>query len=405
VRGIALVLVLLCAAAAACGRRVAGPATLTVTCSGPGAIASTPPGATCGQPATFRRGTVVTLAETAAGGASFGGFGGACAGDACRVAMGDSRQVTARFDPSPPVRWSARLGEEGDDHPRAVLAIPGGALVSGASDGKGWIARVDDGATIAWKDELDAAALAEGSDAIYAAGTSLVRLGADGAQVWTRPLAAPAVDVAIAPGGDVVVLTANELLRFAPDGTRGIAFGVAARARALAAGELLYVAHDTGLAIAAPDGAIRDGRAYPGVVGALALASPDGEPIVGGAAHDRLFVGQRSMPCDACTVRSVALAGDALVASGSFHGAVDLGRGPITTGAAAGFVVSWDAAGAGQVRWSLKLALASDVDAPMLATDGAVVYVAGAFAGALDLGAGRLDAAGSTDVYVLAIAR
>ena len=75
---------------------------LTVTAQGPGTVVSNPGGISCGPsatcPAVFSTGTVVTLTATAAAGATFSGWSGACAGTtACTVTMAGARAVTATF--------------------------------------------------------------------------------------------------------------------------------------------------------------------------------------------------------------------------------------------------------------------------------------------------------------------
>jgi glucose/arabinose dehydrogenase len=75
---------------------------LTVTAQGPGTVVSQPAGISCGPsatcPAVFSPGTAVALTATAAAGATFSGWSGACAGTtACTVTMSVARAVTATF--------------------------------------------------------------------------------------------------------------------------------------------------------------------------------------------------------------------------------------------------------------------------------------------------------------------
>jgi hypothetical protein len=74
---------------------------LTVVVSGPGAVASAPPGINCGSAcsAAFTTGTPVTLTATPQPGATFFGWTGACSGSAstCVVTMSAARSVGATF--------------------------------------------------------------------------------------------------------------------------------------------------------------------------------------------------------------------------------------------------------------------------------------------------------------------
>ncbi len=75
--------------------------TLSVSVSGNGAVASSPAGISCGSTCTagFASGTQVTLTATPSNGATFSGWGGACAGTSttCAVTMGQAQSVTASF--------------------------------------------------------------------------------------------------------------------------------------------------------------------------------------------------------------------------------------------------------------------------------------------------------------------
>jgi len=74
---------------------------LTVTTSGPGSVASSPSGVSCGTTcvAGFQPGTTVTVTATAGAGATFSGWSGTCTGTSafCVVAMTAFRTVTATF--------------------------------------------------------------------------------------------------------------------------------------------------------------------------------------------------------------------------------------------------------------------------------------------------------------------
>ena len=77
-----------------------GNASLTVSVTGSGTVASNPTGiscpSTCGH--VFTGGSHVTLTPTPAGGWSFGSWGGACSGSGgCTVAMNAAESVTATF--------------------------------------------------------------------------------------------------------------------------------------------------------------------------------------------------------------------------------------------------------------------------------------------------------------------
>ncbi len=79
-------------------------ATLTVTTSGSGSVASVPTGIACGSDCTqlYATGTSVSLVATPSSGWMFGGWtGGGCSGTgACTIAMTASKQVTATFSPA-----------------------------------------------------------------------------------------------------------------------------------------------------------------------------------------------------------------------------------------------------------------------------------------------------------------
>lgn len=74
--------------------------TLTVTPSGTGSGTVTAPGISCGTVCTesFSQGTSVTLTATPDSGSTFTGWGGACSGTTCTVAMDSDKAVTATFD-------------------------------------------------------------------------------------------------------------------------------------------------------------------------------------------------------------------------------------------------------------------------------------------------------------------
>ena len=78
--------------------------TLSVSVSGNGSVSSSPAGINCGSTcsASFNSGTQVTLTATPASGATFSGWGGACAGTSttCTVTMSQAQSVTAGFSSS-----------------------------------------------------------------------------------------------------------------------------------------------------------------------------------------------------------------------------------------------------------------------------------------------------------------
>ena len=94
--------------------------TLTVTTSGPGSVTSSPSGISCGATcvAGYQPGTTVTLAASAAAGATFSGWSGACAGLSpfCTVAMTAFRTVTATF--------TTTFGGSFADNPLVVNGTP-----------------------------------------------------------------------------------------------------------------------------------------------------------------------------------------------------------------------------------------------------------------------------------------
>ena len=94
------------AALAACGGSGGGPPpspVLSVTVTGVGSVAGTPPSASCSSGACASAqpsGTSVTLVPAAGSGWTFAGWSGDCAGTgSCAVTMTSSRSVTATFTP------------------------------------------------------------------------------------------------------------------------------------------------------------------------------------------------------------------------------------------------------------------------------------------------------------------
>jgi Fe-S cluster biogenesis protein NfuA len=91
---------------------------LTVTRNGTatGTVTSVPAGVTCGTDCTERyvSGTVVALTPTAAAGAVFAGWSGACSGaGACSVTMTADRSVTATFDAAPVPQFTLTVATAG----------------------------------------------------------------------------------------------------------------------------------------------------------------------------------------------------------------------------------------------------------------------------------------------------
>jgi hypothetical protein len=83
--------------------RFGRPLTVDITISGPGTVTSDSPDVTCDRQGCTGTvtgyGTTVTLTPSAQGGASFGGWGGDCDGDAkCALTMTEPRTATATFD-------------------------------------------------------------------------------------------------------------------------------------------------------------------------------------------------------------------------------------------------------------------------------------------------------------------
>jgi uncharacterized repeat protein (TIGR02543 family) len=93
---------------------------LSVSRVGPGSVSSRPVGISCGATCigAFAPGTTVTVTATAAAGATFSGWTGACAGTLgrCTVTMNAARSVTAAFT-------STASGVFSDD-PLAALVGP-----------------------------------------------------------------------------------------------------------------------------------------------------------------------------------------------------------------------------------------------------------------------------------------
>jgi subtilase family serine protease len=79
---------------------------LTVSVSGNGSVTSSPPGINCGSTcsANYASGAVVSLTQSAASGAAFAGWSGACSGvGTCIVTMSQAQSVTGKFaSGSPP---------------------------------------------------------------------------------------------------------------------------------------------------------------------------------------------------------------------------------------------------------------------------------------------------------------
>jgi hypothetical protein len=105
----------------------ASEATLVVARQGPGSgrVSSGPPGIDCGNDCSeaYPLGTVVTLRVAADPGATFVGWGGACAGqgDPCTLTLSGSRSATATFALSVTLSVSAAGAGSG-----AVTSTPGG---------------------------------------------------------------------------------------------------------------------------------------------------------------------------------------------------------------------------------------------------------------------------------------
>jgi Beta-propeller repeat len=87
--------------------------------------------------------------------------------------------------------------------------------------------------------------------------------------------------------------------------------------------------------------------------------------------------------------------------TGSFHGAVDLGSGPLASaGGADIFALKLDTTGA--TVWSRAFGGPSDDLGSSVAVDGSGnAYLTGSFQGAVDFGAGPLTSAGGTDIFLL----
>jgi endoglucanase len=98
------------------------PLTVTLAGTGSGTVTSSPAGINCGTTcsASYASTVSVTLTATAASGSTFAGFGGACTGTTCTVAMSQARAVTATFNTTGtggtcanPVTFSGNTGNFG----------------------------------------------------------------------------------------------------------------------------------------------------------------------------------------------------------------------------------------------------------------------------------------------------
>jgi phospholipase C len=96
---------------------------LTIAVSGTGTVTSGPAGINCPTTCTaqFDTGTVVKLTATAGTGFAFSGFGGACSGTTCQVALTRDQSVTAAFSAAPPATLTVVVSGSG-----TVISSPAG---------------------------------------------------------------------------------------------------------------------------------------------------------------------------------------------------------------------------------------------------------------------------------------
>jgi phospholipase C len=121
---------------------------LSVTVGGSGTVVSTPSGISCPSTcvASFAQGTSVALTATAGSGFTFVGFGGACSGASCQLALASSQSVSASFS-STAAQLSVTISGNGivTSTPAGIncpttctASFPGGTTVSlAASPGSG----------------------------------------------------------------------------------------------------------------------------------------------------------------------------------------------------------------------------------------------------------------------------
>jgi hypothetical protein len=113
--------------------------TLNVSVAGNGTVTSSPSGITCPSVCTmnYSSGTAVMLTATPTGGATFNGWGGACAGNgSCLVTMNSLESVTAMFSsssgggPSSQTFVSATLGSDSNPCTRVSPCLTFGAALA-----------------------------------------------------------------------------------------------------------------------------------------------------------------------------------------------------------------------------------------------------------------------------------
>lgn len=405
-----------CSGADACTVAADGPVTvaatfvaqrfpLEVTRSGNGAgtVISTPVGVDCGGTcrATFPAGGPVKLLATPDAASTFLGWSGACQGAAdCLLTVEGPTSVLAGFAALAPLRWSRALGGASFDEAAAVAVdSSGGVVVAGSFSGT---------ATL-------------GGSALTSAGMEdvfVARYSAAGAHLWSRRFGGTGRDAASAVvvdrGGSVWVAGAFQ-------GSADFGGGAVTSA----GGFDVFIVRIS--PAGAPLWSKRFGAAGSDRAWAMAL-DPAGNGFVAGSYRDEVDFG--GAPMTSAGMRDVFVAafspagshlwsetlggpgndeayGVAVDGSGNtflagvFELTADLGSASVTSagGKDAFLAVFGDD---GHPAWSRRFGGVGADEAREVAVDrSGVAWIAGAFEGTADFGAGPMASAGITDAFVV----
>lgn len=163
--------------------------TVTLTGTGDGTVTSDPSGINCGGvcSSVFAAGTSLGLTATPAGGSSFLGWSGGCAGVApCTLSLDGPMSIGATFNLQGEYASGARLGGTGYEvASEIVVDAAGNQLVAGMFNG-----------TI----NLGGADLTSSGNEAFVA-----KFSSAGAHLWSKRLGATLLGLGVTPGGDVAL--------------------------------------------------------------------------------------------------------------------------------------------------------------------------------------------------------